>query len=236
MFAMPAQPSRRTDFPNGSARAVPRRAPGAPGVVVPQVTVPRAVQPQIGTVRPNNRAYRPDYRPDYRPNYRPDYRYYHSNYYRPYYGGYYRPYYSFVPRVRVGFGLWIGYPVRYPTYFYPYAPYPYGYTNPYPTTAPYPAYPATSYPAYPSTSYSAAPAVGAAGGLSFEITPPEAGVTVDGIYVGTVEQFTPDQPPLPLAPGRHHIEIRYPGFEIIEFEVDILPGQVIPYRGELRQF
>jgi hypothetical protein len=210
-----------------------------PGVFVPQVTVPRAVQPQIGTVRPNDRAYRPDYRPNYRPDYRPNYRpnYYPS--YRPYYGGgYYRPYYNFLPRVRLGFGLWIGYPVRYPTYFYPYTTYPYGYSYPYPNTVPYPTYPAGSYPtgSYPPGSYPGTSAVGAAGGLSFEITPAEAGIFVDGIYIGMVGQFTPDQPPLPLSPGRHHVEIQQPGFEIIEFDVDVLPGQVIPYRGELRRF
>jgi hypothetical protein len=84
--------------------------------------------------------------------------------------------------------------------------------------------------------YPSAAAIGAAGGLSFEIRPEEAGVYVDGQYVGTAGQFTPDQPPLALAPGRHHVEIRAPGFEIIAFDVDILPGQVIPYQGDLRRF
>ena len=131
--------------------------------------------------------------------------------------------------MRLGFGLWIGYPVRYPTYFYPYVSYPYAYTYPYPNTAPYP----TSIYPVPGT---AASAVWAAGGLSFEIRPPEAGVYVDGQYVGMVGQFTPNQPPLSLAPGRHHVEIREPGFEIVAFDVDIIPGQVIPYQGDLRRF
>jgi hypothetical protein len=159
-------------------------------------------------------VYQPDYRPQYQPNYRTLYR----SQYRPSY----RPYYTFLPRVRLGFGVWIGYPVSYPTYFYP-ASYPYNYAYPYPNTSPYQSYPAAS-------------AVGAAGGLSFEITPPDAGVFVDGLYIGVVGQFTPDQPPLSLAPGRHHVEIRAPGFEIIAFDVDILPGQVIPYRGDLQRF
>jgi len=71
---------------------------------------------------------------------------------------------------------------------------------------------------------------------AFDITPAEAGVYVDGYYMGPVAQFTPNQPPLALAPGRHHVEIREPGFEIIAFDVDILPGQVIPYQGDLRRF
>jgi hypothetical protein len=123
--------------------------------------------------------------------------------------------------------LWVGFPVAYPAYFYPSAPYPYQYQ--YPT--PYP-----NANAYPTGVYAAPGASGAAGGLSFDISPAEAGVYVDGQYVGTADQFAPSQPPLALAPGRHHIEIREPGFEVIAFDVDILPGQVIPYQGDLRPF
>ena len=227
-------PPRRGEFP--TATAVPRTLPQG---IVPRGAVPRAVQPpisqpQIQTLRPNDH---PDYRPDYRPGYRSSYqgnnyrREYQPNYrqlYRPDYRQSYRPYYTFRPRVRLGLGLWIGYPVTYPTYFYPSTPYPYAYSSPYPSAYPY----ATAiYPA-PETTAS----VGAAGGLSFDITPAEAGVYVDGYYMGPVAQFTPNQPPLALAPGRHHVEIREPGFEVIAFDVDILPGQVIPYQGDLRRF
>jgi hypothetical protein len=196
---------------------------------MPQVVIPRTVQPQIQILRPNDHpAYHPDYRPQYRPNYRPDYRpRYLPNgrwLHRPDHHPYYRPYYSFLPRAPLGATLWIGFPVRYPTYFVPYRSVPHAYTYPYPNTSPYPT---TIYPTPPT-------AFGAAGGLSFEITPAEAGVYVDGQYVGMVSQFTPNLPPLALAPGRHHVVIQWPGFEIVEFDVDILPGQVIPYRGDLR--
>jgi hypothetical protein len=76
---------------------------------------------------------------------------------------FYRPYYSFRPRLNLGFGLWVGYPVSYPYYYddypygyaYPYAadPYPYGYAAPaygYPSQ-PYP--PATQSQVYPSSNY-----------------------------------------------------------------------------------
>ena len=232
-------PSRRVDF--GAATAVPRVV--TPRAVVPQVIQPRVIQPQV--VQPQVEIGRPGdhpaYWPDYRPNYRPDYRqqyqpYYRPPYrpqYRPSYRPSYRPYYTFRPRVRLGFGLWVGFPVASPTYLYPHPSYPYA-SYPYASTYPYPnTYPnSTSIYAVPG----AATAVGVAGGLSFEITPPEAGVYVDGQYVGTVGQFSPDQPPLALAPGRHHVEIREPGFEIIAFDIDILPGQVIPYQGDLRRF
>jgi hypothetical protein len=193
-------------------------------VVMPEVVVPRVIQPRVETIRPGDHsAYRPDYRPNYRvyqpddrPQYQPNYRTLHRQS-RPSY----RPYYTFLPRGRVGLGLWIGYPVGYPTYFYP-SSYPYTYAYPYANMSAYQNYPAAS-------------AVGAVGGLSFDITPADAGVYVDGLYAGAVEQFTPDQPPLSLAPGRHHVEIRKPGFEVIAFDVDILPGQVIPYRGDLQR-
>lgn len=224
-------PSRRLDFPDANATAVPRPVPR---VVMPQVVIPQVIQPQIETLRPNDHsAYRPDYRPDSRRDYRPQYQPNYRPPYRPDYRVVYRPYYTFRPRVRLGFGLWVGFPVASPAYLYPYASYPYT-SYPYASTYPYP----NTYPY--STSIYAAPgaatAVGVAGGLSFEIRPPEAGVYVDGQYVGAVGQFSPDQPPLALAPGRHHVEIREPGFEIVAFDVDILPGQVIPYQGDLRRF
>jgi len=168
--------------------------------------------------------YRPDYR-SYRPSYRPDYR---SSYYSNYRTTY-RPYYTFRPRVRLGFGLWVGYPVVYPYYTYAY-PYSYPYRPAYPYPYPY------TY-SNPVSIYSpAGNAAVASGGLSFDITPPQAAVYIDGQYVGVVSQFSPDQPPLWLLPGRHHVEIREPGYEVVAFDVDIVPGQVIPYHGDLRRF
>jgi hypothetical protein len=62
---------------------------------------------------------------------------------------FYQPYYTFRPRVRLGFGLWVGFPTAYPYYYDdPYYS-PYSYSDPY---APYP-YPPTSYPAYPPSRY-----------------------------------------------------------------------------------
>ena len=221
-------PPRRVEFPNATAVPRPPQVVMPPGVAG-QTGQAQIVRPQIGTLHPtDHRDFRPDNRSSYQRNYRPQYLPNYRPLYRPDYRTSYRPYYTFFPRVRLGFGLWIGYPVAYPTYFYPSTPYPDAYTSPYPITDPYPT---QIYPA-PAT---AAASVGAAGGLSFDITPAEAGVYIDGYYMGLVSQFTPDQPPLALAPGRHHVQLQEPGFEFIEFDVDILPGQVIPYRGDLRR-
>ena len=191
---------------------------------------------------------------------RPSYRYYRPSPYR-----FYRPYYAFRPRLSLGFGLWVGFPIAYSygyydPYYSPYG-YPYGYSYPYPypayaypyPAATYPAYLPSSYPpAYPPSAYPSSPypqpayppasgSVGVqpgqadTGGVSFEITPSTAEVFVDGSFVGTVGEFTPTTQPLGMAAGRHHIEIRAAGYRTMALDVDIVAGQVIPYRGELQR-
>ena len=73
------------------------------------------------------------------------------------------------------------------------------------------------------------------GGLSFEITPSDAQLFIDGAMVGTVGQFTPTSQPLGLAAGRHHVEVKAPGYRTMSFDVDIIAGQVIPYQGTLER-
>jgi hypothetical protein len=221
--AQPAQPQNRASEPERRAvvRAAPQAVQPRQAAAAPR-TSPRVVGP--GADHP---VYRPDYRPNYRPEYRPTYRADIRPDYRPVYRpqsrAYYRPYYAFQPRVHLRFGLWAGYPVAYPYYMYPSVSYPYAYSS---------AYPATVYPV-PGASPAA---IGAAGGLSFDIRPEDARVYVDRQYVGVAAQFSATDPPLSLAPGRHRVEIHAPGFEVIAFDVDIVPGQVIPYQGDLRQF
>ena len=130
---------------------------------------------------------------------------------RPYFGDryagrsyYYRPYYAFRPRLSLGFGLWVGYPVYYP------------------------------YGLYVSRYDAAgiAPAVNVGlGGISFEISPASASVFADGYFAGRVSDFAPTMAPLGLAPGRHHVEIREPGFDTMAFDVDVVAGQVLPFQG-----
>ena len=43
---------------------------------------------------------------------------------------FYQPYYAFHPRVSLGFGLWVGFPIAYPAYWGYYSPY-YPYAYPY---------------------------------------------------------------------------------------------------------
>jgi hypothetical protein len=187
---------------------------------------------------------------------------YRSNGYR---GGYYsrspvrfyHPYYSFRPRFSLGFGLWVGYPVPYAySYYDPFYGYPYA--DPYPSTVyptnPYPAYPPTNYPqsAYPQSapygqtapypqtvpdpnSIGVQPGQGNVGGLSFDLTPSDAEVSVDGNFVGPVDQFTPSSQPLGLSAGRHRVEVNAPGYQTISFDVNIVAGQVLPYQGSMER-
>lgn len=117
---------------------------------------------------------------------------------------FYEPYYYFRPRVRLAFGISIGYPVAYPVWYDP--------------------YPAYGYYLGPGVRY---------GGLSFDIDPPDAAVFIDGAYVGAVEDFSPYEAPLTLRAGLHRVELRARDFQPMVFEITIVPGQVIPYSGAL---
>jgi hypothetical protein len=203
----------RSEGSRGSQGSVqPRRdvaAPVAPVVVAPQRAVPR------GSVAPAVAA--PSVSRPYvsqpsvtRPSYgRPDYG-------RPYYGApyYYARPYVFRPRWSIGFGFYAGYPVPY-DYAYPYPVPVYGY-------------------AAPSTPVVVGPGSTQYGGVSLEVSPSDATVYVDGEYAGLVRDFDGTQGTLTLANGRHQIEISAPGYEPMTLDVDTVPGEIVPYRGDLQ--
>ena len=145
------------------------------------------------------------------------------------------------------------------SYLYPATVYP---SNPYPST-PYPPeqYPSDQYPTYPPpanypqspqnyppqssqnypqtvpdpNSIGVQPGQANLGGLSFDITPKDAQVLVDGNVVGTVEQFSPSSQPLGLSAGHHRVEVEAQGYRTISFDVDIVSGQVVPYQGAMER-
>ena len=138
---------------------------------------------------------------------------------RYYYGGYhgyrpgYRPY-AFRPWTRPSFGIFVGYPVQY-AYSYPYPVPVYGYGAP---SAPIYITPS-------STMY---------GGITLEISPSDAEVFVDGQYVGQVRDFDGVGAPLNLMTGRHRVDVNASGYEPLSFDVDVTPGQLVPYRGDMQ--
>lgn len=154
-----------------------------------------------------------------------------------------RSYYLFTPRFNLGYGLLVGYPIGYP---YPYA-YPFLYEP-----APYASSSTLSMAAPPRNTYSNVESVTPGpptvtgltcgvdpsasvpcGGVSFEVSPGNAQVSVEGVFVGTVDAFSSTEPPLALAPGLHYIEVRMPGYRTASFEVTITAGEVTPYQGAL---
>jgi hypothetical protein len=141
----------------------------------------------------------------------------------------------------------VGYPVIHP-YAYPYDPFSPSYPTYGAPYAPPPQGPNTysnadslSNAAYAGnvTAASTLPASIACeasapcGGLSFDITPGNAQIYVDGLFAGVVDDFDDVSTPLLLAPGGHFVEIRLAGYRTATFDVTIVPGEVTPYQGML---
>ena len=69
------------------------------------------------------------------------------------------------------------------------------------------------------------------GGMSFLLSPDFAEVYIDGQYVGIARDFGGQ--PVPVAAGYHRIELYAPGYAPVAFDIQVYPGQVMPYRGTL---
>lgn len=197
---------------------VPLRSETRPQAVVPrgvprrEVVAPRTERPVVVAPRVERRR---SYTPHYEPRYEARFDRRHDPRYRSYGYAYpvYRPYF-FRPRLHIGFGIWLGYPVPY-AYAYPYPVPVYGYAAP---VAPVLVGPR-------STFY---------GGVALEISPDDAAVYVDGVYAGIVRDFDGTASPLTMAAGPHRIELDAPGYNRMAIDVTAIAGQVIPYRGEMQ--
>jgi hypothetical protein len=75
---------------------------------------------------------------------------------------------------------------------------------------------------------------GDTGSLRLKIKPREAKVYIDGYYVGVVDSFDGIFQKLGIDSGTHRVEIRADGYEPIQFEVLITPGETVTYKGELK--
>ena len=212
----PADAQRRAGSPGAAGRAAPRAVPRT--APAPRAGAPVARPPVAGAAPYRNAPYR-YYAP---PRYGLGYSYgYPWGYYRPYgFGfsyGYPGPYYG----NRFSFGFSYGYPGG-----YGYAPYWYGF-----------GYPAYGYGGYagPGYGYVGAAPGQAYGGVRLDLPQRSAEVYADGYFVGTVDDFDGTFQQVNLEPGPHRIAIRAPGYETIEFDVRIEPGQTITYRADMRR-
>ena len=218
---------------NSGGRAVPRGSDGAPtgdtsrGVsastgssddapsrrAVPAYSRPRDGRQQTGTaVDREYGSYYPIYGGGGGYN-----GYYGSPwYYRVPYRAYYVPAY--------GFGLGYFYdPLWYDPFAYGYGGYG-GYGGYYGGGGGY-------YGGSGQTSYDKAPS----GAVRLKIKPREAQVYVDGFFVGEIDGFDGIFQKLGIDAGGHKIEVRADGYEPIQFDVLVTPGETVTYKGELKR-
>ena len=73
------------------------------------------------------------------------------------------------------------------------------------------------------------------GNLRLKIDPKQAQVYVDGYYVGVVDSFDGAFQKLGLDSGEHKIELKADGFEPLQFDVLITPGETVTYKGGMKR-
>jgi hypothetical protein len=72
------------------------------------------------------------------------------------------------------------------------------------------------------------------GNLRLKVKPTNAQVYVDGYFVGEVDSFDGVFQRLGLESGAHRVELRAEGYEPVEFEVMLTPGETVTYKGEMK--
>jgi hypothetical protein len=71
--------------------------------------------------------------------------------------------------------------------------------------------------------------------LRLRIKPRETQVYVDGYLVGTVDDFDGAFQKLGIESGSHRVELKADGYEPLELDVVITPGETVTYKGELKR-
>jgi hypothetical protein len=76
---------------------------------------------------------------------------------------------------------------------------------------------------------------GPTGELRLKVKPREAKVIVDGAFMGTVDDFDGLFQKLSIADGRHQITLQLDGYQTLTFDVVIIAGQTVNYKGEMQK-
>jgi hypothetical protein len=144
--------------------------------------------------------------------------------YDPYYYGYgyYDPYYS----SRRFTSYWSPFGYGYGLGYFAYDPYMYGggYS---------PGYGGYGYDSYGG--YGTSQRYGETGSLRLKVKPSNAQVYVDGYYVGVIDSYDGAFQKLGIEAGPHRVELRAEGYETVQFEVIVVPGETITYKGEMKR-
>ena len=135
-----------------------------------------------------------------------------------------------------------------PVYYYPYGYYPYSYLGGYGLGYGFgyidggfgyggygygDPYSSGSYGGGGSGSYDREPRD--TGSLRLKINPREAQVYVDGYLVGDVDSFDGAFQKLGIESGGHKVELKADGYEPLQFDVLIPPGETVTYKGEMKR-
>ena len=73
------------------------------------------------------------------------------------------------------------------------------------------------------------------GSLKLKIKPREAQVYIDGYLVGDVDSFDGAFQKLGIDSGSHKVELKAEGYEPLQFDVLITPGETTTYKGEMKR-
>ena len=73
------------------------------------------------------------------------------------------------------------------------------------------------------------------GNLRLKVKPSNAQVHIDGYYVGVVDSFDGALQRLRVEAGNHRVELKAEGYEPVQFDVMIIPGDTITYKGEMKR-
>lgn len=151
-------------------------------------------------------------------NYNPYYSGRYANYWSPYGFGYGLGYFSYDPFLFGGYGSGFGYDP------YGYDPYGYGAGGGYGYGGGYQGGASSSGERYAGT-----------GSLRLKVKPSNAQVFVDGYFIGAVDSFDGMFQRLGVEAGAHKIELKAEGFEAVQFDVMVAPGETVTYKGEMKR-
>lgn len=154
-------------------------------------------------------------------------------------GYYYDPYYSFYynPNYSNRYSYWSPFGYGYGLGYFSYDPFlfsGYGYSGYYGGSGAYDPYyggggGSGSYSSRSGQGY------GPAGALRLKVKPANAQVYIDGYYVGVIDSFDGALQRLSVESGAHRVELRSEGYEPVQFDVMITPGETITYKGEMKR-